>query len=350
MSRSSFDRKHVVWLTPGFAKDEQDTSCIPPMQGLALELVDHIDLTIIALHYPYEVRVYTWKGIQVYAMGGDNARGWKKIGVFRKTLKRLQLIHQDHPIDHIHSFWLSDATVIGHRFSKKQGIPFSAGLMGQDAREDNRYLKHLPLDKLKISANSTIQAELFEQNTGVGIDSVIPFGIEPISRSESTDRTIDILGVGALTELKNYRVFLDVVQELKRREIRFKARILGDGPERKSLENFIASEGLSDCVELAGLVSREEVIRQMKQSRILLHTSSYESFGYVFLEALSVGAYVVSFEVGASKDIPSDNWATVASKDEMVQKLIELLDQERPLIPEIPTMRQTAEKYLSFWG
>lgn len=65
----------VLWITPGFASDESDSTCIPPLQDLARALQEqNIELTIIALDYPFNRKEYHWHGIRVYALGGANKK------------------------------------------------------------------------------------------------------------------------------------------------------------------------------------------------------------------------------------------------------------------------------------
>ena len=52
---------------------------------------------------------------------------------------------------------------------------------------------------------------------------------------------------------------------------------------------------MDKIITLAGEVSHPELLRMLQRSRIFLHTSNYEGFGIVCLEALYAGAQVVSF-------------------------------------------------------
>jgi glycosyltransferase involved in cell wall biosynthesis len=65
----------------------------------------------------------------------------------------------------------------------------------------------------------------------------------------------------------------------------------------------------------------------MYQSKIFLHTSTYESQGYVFLEALYCGLTVVCFDVGLVEQ--SNKMIVCANKEEMLEKL-EILLKGKP--------------------
>ena len=66
-----------------------------------------------------------------------------------------------------------------------------------------------------------------------------------------------------------------------------------------------------------------EILQLMKRAKIFLHTSSYEGFSTVCLEALYAGCHVISFIKPMEHDI--GHWHIVQSKEEMVKKAMEIL-------------------------
>ena len=88
-------KKTVIILTPGFAKDEQDTNCIPTLQqyvSTLSEMRPDIKLHVIAFQYPFKEGHYKWKGIDVYSAGGKGSlysrlATWRRVN---KELKRIQ--------------------------------------------------------------------------------------------------------------------------------------------------------------------------------------------------------------------------------------------------------------------
>ncbi len=145
---------------------------------------------------------------------------------------------------------------------------------------------------------------------------VIPWFIHPNDFPPINSTTIDILGVGSLNKIKNYDAFIDVIFHLRKKHLNIKVEILGGGSYFDRLQNKINQLELQENIKLIGQVSRDLVLKKMSQSHILLHTSDYESFGYVFLEALFSGMYVVSKNVGLSDTSP--NWNVCSSIPEMV--------------------------------
>ena len=345
--------QHIVLLTPGFPVDESDTSCIPPLQSFALSLSkrEGITVSIVAVHYPYKKKNYQWKGISVYGLGGDNRKGWRKARVFFEAKKVLNGIHKQSPIHRVHSFWLSDAAFIGARFSSKFGVPHTITLMGQDALIPVRYMKLIKPSADQLVALSQHQLEAFRKSSGMRLSKVIPWGADIGNADLDQPRKTDIIGVGALIDLKNYQLFLEVIADVHSGVPINTVQIFGDGPERENLEALTNELGLSTVVKFNGHVPREQVLEAMKTSKVLLHTSRYESFGYVFMEALASGTEIVSTDVGMASDFTSEHWITGNTKEELSKHLRTLLNRTRITTkPLYPSMEETVSEYLKFWG
>jgi glycosyltransferase involved in cell wall biosynthesis len=84
---------------------------------------------------------------------------------------------------------------------------------------------------------------------------------------------------------------------------------------------------LAENISFLGITPHNEVLALMQRSKILLHTSNYEGFGAVCLEALYAGAHVVSFVKPMAKEIK--NWHHMADKEEMAMKLKELVTDRK---------------------
>ncbi|MEM7103599.1 MAG: glycosyltransferase [Bacteroidota bacterium] len=331
------DERHILWLTPGFPVDESDTRCIPPLQSLAIGLRDcsGVRLTIISLHYPFEKKRYLWNDIPVHACGASNRPLVLRLPIWKKVIDIAKAINKEHPIDQIHSFWLSECAWLGqklhHRFSK----PHLVTLMGQEGLKGNVYEPWIHLEKLKIAAISPYQFALFEKRKKRKPDHIIPWGIdrENLPLLGNAEREIDILGVGSLIALKDFKTFIRIVANMKKEKPDLKCALVGDGVEKKELEKMANDLGLADCLKFHGLVSREMVFRLMAKSRCLLHPSQYESFGMVFLEALASGMHIVSREIGIARKM--DQWTIGDNLEELeagVKKILGKTNQSSVIL------------------
>lgn len=100
-----------------------------------------------------------------------------------------------------------------------------------------------------------------------------------------------ILAVGRLEPIKDYKTLIYAFKEVKKRR-NAKLIILGEGSQRKELEDLVKSLGLSDHVMMPGFVSNPYVY--MKKSALLVHSAIAEGFCNVIVEAMYCGTPIVA--------------------------------------------------------
>lgn len=99
----------------------------------------------------------------------------------------------------------------------------------------------------------------------------------------------DVIFVGRLIEDKQVDLLLQAVAQLRMAFPRLRCQIVGDGPQRSSLEALARSLEVADLVRFAGSVSGDEVIRLMKSAKVLAFPSRREGFGISVIEAQACG-------------------------------------------------------------
>ncbi|MBB2144642.1 glycosyltransferase [Pedobacter sp. LMG 31464] len=312
--------KALVVITPGFPKNEDDTTCLPPIQ-IALKAFQQADpsLTIIvlSLRYPFSSETYQWNGITVISFGGGNKSKLFRAYTFIQTWVRFKKLHQEFNIVGLLSLWLDRSAFIANLLAKRYRIQHFCWLQGQDAKKGNKFVKLIKPKGLSLIAISDFIADEFYSNYQIMPKHIIPIGINTNRfTNELNERDIDILGVGSLIPLKQYDLFLAVIKQLVVDFPTIRACICGAGPEMNKLEKLIKEWNLSANVSLSDELPHSEVLQLMAKSKILLHTSNYEGFGMVNLEALYAGAKVISFVKPMHQEI--ENWFHVNSSDEMV--------------------------------
>src|SRR5206468_8084853 len=97
-------------------------------------------------------------------------------------------------------------------------------------------------ERMTLTAGSDRAAEVFRDSTGRRVDHVVPIGLDPDAlppHEEASDRSIDILGVGSLSAVKDFGSFVDIIRELVADYPALRSLIIGDGAERPRLEQQI---------------------------------------------------------------------------------------------------------------
>lgn len=336
--------KNIYILTPGFPSEESDYSCMPYLQTYLRQIASsHADLkiTVIALQYPFSSEPYSWLRIKVFPCSGNNRSFPMKLRYWRKALQLLDKGNEEKKIDVVHSLWLTECTYLAQRWTRLNNVKHVATAMGQDVLPTNRYLNRIDLGKMTTVAVSSFQNFELKKTVGSAADHLIPWGMNVETFIEK-DRNIDILGVGSLTKLKDYGLFLKVIAMVVQANPNVNVALIGDGPERANLERLAKSLSISNNVQFMGMVSRPVVLETMKRSKVFLHSSSYESQGFVFNEAFANGMSIVSRKTGSA--VASDRWLIGETESEMAQHVITLMDKEFPS-ESLMSVDQTIAQY-----
>jgi glycosyltransferase involved in cell wall biosynthesis len=83
--------------------------------------------------------------------------------------------------------------------------------------------------------------------------------------------------------------------------------IAGDGPDRQSLHDLIIELNLTNRVSLLGSLDRQELMDKIQQAEIFALNTSFESFSFIVVEAMSLGTPVITTNVGNLSEIIDDS-------------------------------------------
>ena len=108
--------------------------------------------------------------------------------------------------------------------------------------------------------------------------------------------------VGRLSVEKGLTMLFEAWRQLPH----YPLKIIGDGPLRKALEQYVRENRL-DQVEFLKFRPLEEVTDYLKEARVLIMPSIwYETFGRVVMEAYAVGTPVIVSRLGAMAELVRD--------------------------------------------
>jgi glycosyltransferase involved in cell wall biosynthesis len=332
--------KTLVILTPAFPANESETHWVPTQQLFVTALKNNypgLKIIIITFYYPGKAAEYEWHGLRVIGVDGTKDRKLKRIFFWNGIWKQIKRIRENHEVIGLFSFWCGECALIGHYFGRRFSIRHYCWLCGQDARKTNKWVKFIRPDPREVIAMSDFLVNEFHRNHGIRPRYMIPNAIIPemFPPFSTGGRDIDILGVGSLSRLKRYDLFVGIVKALLPLIPGLRAAHCGDGEDRDVIRAMISKEGIEDHFALLGEKPYREALGLMQRARILLHTSEYEGFGLVCLEALYAGAHVISFCRPLNGEIP--NWHIVRNTGEMISKAAGiLLDPETKYEPVLP--------------
>jgi len=152
------------------------------------------------------------------------------------------------------------------------------------------------------------------------------------SREQKTESKIhgDLITIGTLEKRKNQAFILKVLANAHSRGHRYRLTVIGDGPDRASLEQLAAELNLGSSITFLGF--QANAVQYMPGHRIYVQASLMESFGITLIEALSHSLPILAPAVGGIPDILVDGeqgyfWP-LDNVDIAANKLCEVLENE----------------------
>ncbi|HXH27071.1 MAG TPA: glycosyltransferase [Candidatus Acidoferrum sp.] len=118
--------------------------------------------------------------------------------------------------------------------------------------------------------------------------------------------TSDVIFIGRLLSHKNADKLVEAVSLVRQDYPHIRCLIVGEGPERKAIENIVAQLGLEANVQLMNFIEdHNELYGLMKSSKMLVLPSEREGFGIVVIEANFCGLPVIttSHQHNAARDL-----------------------------------------------
>jgi len=200
------------------------------------------------------------------------------------------------------------------------------------------------LNKLKAVLKSGLQTEILEATE---------FFVEKARRPMRR-----LLTVCRLAKDKN----VDSVIKATRRIPDIDLEIVGDGPHMGALKKLSKKVGVEDRVSFTGRLSHSEVLSRMRVADIFAMPSSRETFGMVYLEAMSKGCITIGSRNegidGTIEDGHNGFLVDAGDTEDLVRKIsmirgLSVSERERILLNALGTLKGMTEEraasvYMSF--
>jgi len=107
---------------------------------------------------------------------------------------------------------------------------------------------------------------------------------------------------------KNISGILRAVKELSLKRKDFTCHLVGDGPDRKCLEELASDLGILDRqVFFDGILEGEDLVQAYRNADFLVMFSRYETFQMVLVESLACGVPVLASSIPASRELVGDD-------------------------------------------
>lgn len=270
------------------------------------------------------------------------------IGVFLMLRNWMRKNHQNY--DTIISAWykLSSFLALNKKVNKKtvawEHVTYeTGGLLFKDTLR--RYYKNL---KGIVCINSPAIEHYKQYNKTYFIPNIIGEPFENQEEINFKDKENFISFVGRLDREKNVIALLEIFKESKI-PTNWKLQIIGDGSERKNLEQLVEKNELQERIIFYGTKTSEEILKLLRRSKIFGFTSLKEALPTVLVEAMFCSNAIISYNCNyGPSDIVKNNSGfliDVNNKEDFIQKLEMLTNCDEKL----EKMMENASKEAQNW-
>jgi glycosyltransferase involved in cell wall biosynthesis len=114
------------------------------------------------------------------------------------------------------------------------------------------------------------------------------------SSANRPDQPVELLSVGRLEREKGHRLLLDAVAHPLLSDVALRLTLIGDGSERRPLEEHAASLGIADRVRFLGRVGQDRITANYATADIFCLPSLGEGVPVVLMEAMAMEVPVVA--------------------------------------------------------
>lgn len=152
----------------------------------------------------------------------------------------------------------------------------------------------VPTEKVKELLDSYgVRRPVFVQPTGICLSKFgyVNWNLVTKIRSQYglTEKHHILLSIGRISQEKNLKEIITFAGRMARKDPDLRLFIVGDGPERENLQDFVREENLTECVIFAGEVPWDKIQNYYAAGDVFVSGSTSETQGLTYAEALACG-------------------------------------------------------------
>ena len=302
-------------------------------------IIEGVNIIGLSIGDLFKNAIYSKLPIYLFLLNNSSGKGRAKLALFKNLLiegyvsKVIKRINPD--IIHIHGLGLSTLSFINPVAKLGKSIIITLHginsldkniLMSSYEREfEQKILKFLSQkNNVYITYISSGIKNIIENNFNLKQKDhflLVPNGVDcnkfalDIDRKEikkkyrvPINKKI-LLNVNSLGKRKN-QIF--ILKTLNNMNLEVKNNIvlylIGEGPERENLENYIHSHKLEENVKLLGFKEGKELVEYYNVADLSVITSTSEGFGLPMIESFAAGVPVLTFsDLEAARDLYNEN-------------------------------------------
>lgn len=147
----------------------------------------------------------------------------------------------------------------------------------------------------------------------------------------ATPQIFEVIFVGRLASVKAQHILVAAIDCLRKQNRRVRLRLVGDGPDRKGLEQNANALGLSDYVIFEGWRNQDQILALYEQADIFALASFAEGVPVVLMEAMAMEIPCVATRITGIPELIRDGveglLVAPSSVEELAGAIARLMDE-----------------------
>lgn len=222
--------------------------------------------------------------------------------IYNKLIKKISISE----IDYIHAHTLFTDGYLAYMLNKNFNKKYIVAVRNTDVNSFLKYGKHLRNTAIKIIKNAekvifisesyriNFINKFLKSQDEKNLSSkfiVIPNGIDDfwlknkVIYKKQPNNKLNLIQVGRIDKNKNVETAIKVCEELRNSGIEANITIVGNGPLREEL----IKRYNSNYIVFKDFAKKEELINYYDEAHVFIMLSKFETFGLVYVEAMSRG-------------------------------------------------------------
>jgi glycosyltransferase involved in cell wall biosynthesis len=218
-------------------------------------------------------------------------------------------------LSHLHVHFATPASMVGLIAGKMFPIGFSFTVHGPDEFYDApgyRLAEKIAGADFIVCISHYARSQLMKLSPVAHWDKfeVCRLGVDPsrfaLRESKSAGSVFELLCVGRLVPAKGHHILLDALALLLARGRRVRLTLVGQGPDRPSLEAQAGRLGLGSAVGFAGAVNQDDILGYYASADAFVLPSFAEGLPVVLMEAMALGVPCVTTHITGVPELIRD--------------------------------------------
>lgn len=217
--------------------------------------------------------------------------------------------------------------------ARTEGIGKKTDFLGQLYDETLGKIIMKRADKLiansRDTLNRTAPSDIPEHRkkviyNGIDTDKYSPSHEKDVKKELGVEKYT--LTVSRLVKQKGLRYMVEALQDIDQEN--YKHVVIGQGPEKQSLEELAKKLGVEEKLHFTGFVPEEDMTDYYTQAEAFILPSLYEPFGIVLVEAMACKTPVIATVAGGIPEVLGDTGINIPirSSEEIAKNVNELLN------------------------